>query len=201
MMKAAFLGALLACTTLATAVVLYRRPGNGGRLQLASVPEPNLEDSMEGWLSTEQGLAIETAESSLVECAQPQEQQRGSKRGRKSLDWEPHCTDPMQEQETLRNAATRWLTEKGVLHKPLASSTDKGQKTLIGHCDKCTDCSTAYRFKVITADPKTMGVEKTGNCGDIPNLKKIRLANAKRYAEKQHSRQGAFQHDQGQGAI
>ena len=64
--------------------------------------------------------------------------------------------------------------------KPLQTGTNHGKVVLIAPCDRCTDCSRAWCFSVLSNS--TMKIEACGDCTGNKNLKRIRRETAKTYA-------------------
>jgi hypothetical protein len=173
-------------------VLLYRRPGNGARLQLRETDDAH-EAIQDGWQSAEPALAIVLAADALalvpatdavclVNAPAVPEADRPSAQGRKRKEWGDATTDDIQESESLRKAANRWLKEKGVLHQPLSTTTQDRQHGLIGKCGRCVSCAKAYCFT--EASKGNMSIEQVGECSGPKDLKRIRAHNAKKYGDK-----------------
>ncbi len=77
-----------------------------------------------------------------------------------------------------KDAARRWLLQQEVSHKPLIPTTKEKRRAFLATCASCQNCNSQYCFSL--ADEKVV-VEKTGESVGPPNLKKIKLTNAKKY--------------------
>ena len=87
--------------------------------------------------------------------------------------------------QPLRPMAKQYVAQKDLLTKPPQTSVLRGSLALIFRCDRCTNCTTAWRFtgwySPEASSPTPMKVEKTGNCTANFNLKRIKRDNAKKY--------------------
>ena len=99
-------------------------------------------------------------------------------RGRKRKVWAAHASFDIGQEEHLKDAARRWLLQQEVSHKLLIPTTKEKRRAFLATCASCQNCNSQYCFSL--ADEKVV-VEKTGESVGPPNLKKIKLTNAKKY--------------------
>ena len=115
-----------------------------------------------------------------------------TKRGGQRFEW-GRVEDPvMEEDDSFRAAAKEYVKTKDLIVKTLTSSSNKGEPTLIGHCDACKNCSQAYCFSVSVkaTGQKRLLVETTGECGGERNNKRLKKENAKKYCKDAPAKAG-----------
>ena len=101
--------------------------------------------------------------------------------GRQRKAWLLIGTDELQAGEDLRKGAQRWLRAKGIPHKTLTKSSNKGATTMIARCSACKQCSKAWCFSLIS---DSLRIERHGECSDDKDLDRLRRFHARRYAKE-----------------
>ena len=130
--------------------MLYRRDSSHGQAAAVSpVEEPE--------------LALVEPELALVpvEAGQRRKQRGGATR----KAWERFCVEKVELGEGLRGATRRWLKEKGIVHKPLSTSSNKGKACLLATCAECRGCTRQFCFSIESG--RDLLVERFGECSDI----------------------------------
>ena len=99
--------------------------------------------------------------------------------GRKRKAWEMEGSLDLVAGESLPAGARRWLREHDVIHKPLAVSSKEKARAYLADCGRCLACSKQYCFSL--QEKGRVCVEKVGECSGDLNVRRVRLANARKY--------------------
>ena len=102
-----------------------------------------------------------------------------TKRGRKRKAWEELELVGLLEGETLRKGGQRWLCEKSILHKPLATSSYEEAATYIAQCREHEQCPKQWLF---SKQGHQMAVSQQGDRAGTLNLACVKRAMAKKYS-------------------